>query len=436
MPTRSTEPISYHVSTIGVRAEIVTDAPAVGTPHPVSHAENKHSGEGRRNNNPFPVHLNRRRPPHRRRKPPMRRVRPPVHPSYHSSHKDQTTVPPTTTTMTTTTMITTTTITTTTTTTTTTTPVLNTMEISETLSAEYQTEEDAEFSEEYNNKDINSLGTREDLRSETTHATNDLDSNLALLVTEHDSHVGSSTHNTPSPNEVVTPKIESLPYPTQSTDTVNQIQSTKHRGEITITQILERERNNKNLTGSELEAIKAMKGQEKHLMNIEGTEVSKNEGFTHNSNTHDATRLTTQSKPRPNTQPSLEQNQPTKARTSSSPIFTSNSTRGKTREEVTQTEGKAEAVPETHIFPIMEPVHPWLRQKKQGTGQTTPSRTAHRNRHRNTGQQGEMNPDRHSQPPGAPPMSHWPSHHHTRHYFPLYPSWTGQSSFPHPRHGK
>ncbi|KAM7417130.1 hypothetical protein PAMA_016980 [Pampus argenteus] len=89
------------------------------------------------------------------------------------------------------------------------------------------------------------------------------------------------------------------------------------------------------------------------------------------------------------------------------------------------------AKPEIHSFPIMEPIHPWLHPEQPS------SRTSHTHQDRNTGKQGEVNPGRHSQLPRIPPTSHWPSHHHHHyhHYKPPSPSWPGQRSFPHPRHG-
>ncbi|KAF7649403.1 hypothetical protein LDENG_00141840 [Lucifuga dentata] len=81
----------------------------------------------------------------------------------------------------------------------------------------------------------------------------------------------------------------------------------------------------------------------------------------------------------------------------------------------------------------MEPVHPWIYQYNQRKVQTStpqPSRTG-QNRHGKK----ETERGRFSQPPRVPPTSFGSSRHHQHHYYPLYPSWPGQRSFPHPRQG-
>lgn len=169
-------------------------------------------------------------------------------------------------------------------------------------------------------------------------------------------------------------------------------------------------------------------GQETHTIHLEGTEKSKKEEVTQNNNRQDGIRLTTQNT---NNRPSLEQNIPTQTRASSSKIIISNSTKEKTQvtHKIDKKENKPKAMPETHIFPMMEPVHPWLHHNKQGGGQTTSYRIMHSSRVKGTGRQGEVSPDRHSHPP---PISRWPSHH----YLPLYPTWPGQSSVSQRRQGK
>ncbi|XP_045887669.1 matrix-remodeling-associated protein 5 [Micropterus dolomieu] len=450
-PPRSTEPTPHHISGFTEKAEAITDPPSVGTAQPVDQSENKHSGEGIKNFNLVPGRPNRRRLPYRRRKPPVR-VHPHVHPFNHSSNKPQTTVRPTTTTTPTTTMTTTTTPTTTmttTTTTTTTTPVPTKVENHETLSAEYQTEEDeSEYNTEYDYNDSDSLEAKENLTSETSHTTNDLDSSHTTFPSARE-HVGNSTgrQNLPYPKTTVTPKLDSTPCTNERTveekekDTVNLMKSERQRVEIK-TQI--EENGNKTFAGeSEREVMPAIGRKENHQIDTEGsekdTEKSKKERVTQSNKAQHSIQLTTQNRPRPDTQPSVEQNTPTQARTPSSRVITSHSTRGRTREEVTQKENKEvnkpKAMPEItdHSFPIMEPVHPWLHQNKQGGGQTSTSTMTHTNQNRNTGREDEVNPGRHSQPHRVPPMSHWPSLHH--HHYPHYPSWPSQRSFPHPRQG-
>ncbi|XP_029297607.1 matrix-remodeling-associated protein 5 [Cottoperca gobio] len=432
-PPRNTEPTPNRVGGTAGKAEAVTDPPAVGTPQLVDQSENKHSGEGRRNHNIVPGKSNRRRPPYRRRKPPMVRVRPHGHPFYHSSNKPQTTVPPTTTTT-----PKTSTTTTTTTTTMTTTPVPTTVQNYETSSAEYQTEEDeGAYYEEYNYKDGGSSDTKEDLNSKTPHTTHDLDSSRTTLPSDREKDVGSSP---PNPKMIVTPKLDSTRHPTERIVEENLKESESQRVDIR-TQTEENGRENKDLAGeTEREVITAMEGQGKHKLDSESSEKdadkSVKEWVSQGYNTQDNIQLTTQNRPRPNTRTSPEQNTPTQVRTSSSKVITSHSTRDRTREEVTPKEdkevNKPKAKPEIHMFPIIEPVHPWLHQNKQGGRQTTTSRTTHTNQDRNTGRQGEINPGRHSQPPRIPPTSRWPSHHH---HYPLYPSWSGQRPFSHPRQG-
>lgn len=440
LPPRLMEPT--HISRIREK-EGVTDPHAVGTPQPVNRSENKYFGERRRNNNLVHAQSNRRRLPYRRRKPPMRRVHPQLF--HSSSNKAQTTVQPTTMTTPKTTMTTTTTTPTTTTPTTsmttTTVPVPTTTENQGTLSAEYQTEEnEGEYSEEYNYKDSDSLDAKNKLNIETSHTSYDLDNSLATFKStqEKDPHVGNSSgrHLLPRLNTVVTPKPDGLPGPTQRTFEDNkQINLKEHeRQSINITkQTLEKGRDNTNLKESEQDSIITMKGQEKHTTDTEGTETFQKKGVTHKSNKQDG-KLMIQNRLAPESRISQEHVTPTE--TTSSKIVSSNS-REQTREKVTPKENKelnkSKEVSEAHIFPIMEPVHPWLHQNKQGrTGETTTSRMTYPNPERGTARQGEVNPQR----PRVPPISRWPSHHHHHHYFPLYPSWQGQSSPPYQMHVK
>ncbi|XP_068596907.1 matrix-remodeling-associated protein 5 [Brachionichthys hirsutus] len=92
-------------------------------------------------------------------------------------------------------------------------------------------------------------------------------------------------------------------------------------------------------------------------------------------------------------------------------------------------------VSESHRFPVMEPVHPWLHQNKQGGGQTNSSKMTYTSRDRNTGRHSEVNPERHPSPPSVPAISRWPTHHQQNHYFPIYPSRPSQKASPHLRQG-
>lgn len=436
LPPRLMEPT--HISRISEK-EGVTDPHAVGTPQPVNRTENKYFGERRRNNNLVHAQSNRRRLPYRRRKPPMRRVNPQLF--HSSSNKAQPTVQPTTmttprTTMTTNTTTPTTTTPTTTTTTsmaTTTVPVLTTIENQGTLSAEYHTEEnEGEYSEEYNYKDSESLDANNKLNIETSHTSNDLDNSIATfkLTKEKDQREGnfSGRHLLPRLNAVVTPKQHGLSSPTQRTVEHNkQVNLKEHeRQSINIRkQTLEKGRDNTNLRESEQDSTISMKGQEKHTTDTEGTENFQKKGVTHKSNKQDG-KLMTQNRLGLETGTSLEHT--TSTERTSSKIVSSNS-----RVKENKEQNKSKEVSEAHIFPIMEPVHPWLHQNKQGrTGEATTSRMTYPNPERGTERQGEVNPKR----PGVPPFSRWPSHRHHHHYFPSYPSWQGQSSPPYQMHVK
>lgn len=413
LPPRFTEPTPIS----GIREkEGVPDRNAVGTPQPVSSSENKYFGERRKNNNYVRTQSNRRRLPYRRRKPPMRRVHPQlVHPS---SNKAQTTVQPTTVTTSRTTMTTTTTTPTAATTTSMTTktvPALTTTVNQRTLSADYQTEEN-EYSEKYSYKDSNSLDAKKKLHIETSHTSNDLDNSLTTFKSTKEKypHMGNSSGRNLSPrlNTGVTPKPDGLSGPTQRTvEDSKQVNLKEHeRQSINIRkQTLEKAREKTNLRESEQESVITMKGA---------------------SNQQDG-KLMTQNRLEPETWTSIEHTTTSEARTSSK-IVSSNS-REQTREKEKKELNTSKEVSRAHSFPVMEPVHPWLHQNKQGqTGETTTSRMTYPNRGRGTERQGEVNPQR----PGVPPMSRWPSHHHHHHYFPIYPSWQGQSSPPYQMHVK
>ncbi|XP_040030761.2 matrix-remodeling-associated protein 5 isoform X1 [Gasterosteus aculeatus] len=423
LPPRSTEPSPHRVGGMADTVKAVTDPLAVGNRLTVDQSASKQSIEGKREDILVPGQTNRRRPPYRRRKPKMKTFRPHGHPLYHSSNNHQTTVQPTTITPTTPTTTTTTTTTSTTTTTTTAILVPTTMKNQDILSAEYVKEEDkGEYYEEYENKDSDG-----DLKSETPHAT-DIESRTATSPARK-KDLGSSPLN---PKSIVRSKLDRPPHPNErpveerETDTMKLTESESMK---TIIETDKKGRDNENLGESGMEVIRAMEREENININtkgrLKGTEKYDKDQVTEDYNTGDNIQLTTTIRPKPNTQPSPEENIPIHARTTS----TLNSARSREK-ELKQKEDKDANKPKVktkiHSFQVVEPVHPWLHQLKQGVGQTPASRT---NQDRNTAKQGKVNPGGHSQPPKVPPTSRWPLHHP---YYPLYP---GQSSIPHTRHG-
>lgn len=420
LPPRSTEPSPHRVGGMADTVKAVTDPLAVGNRLTVDQSASKPSIEGKREDILVPGQTNRRRPPYRRRKPKMKTFRPHGHPLYHSSNNHQTTVQPTTITPTTPTTTTTTTTTSTTTTPTTTAILVpTTMKNQDILSAEYVKEEDkGEYYEEYDIKDSDG-----DLKSETPHAT-DIESKTATSPARK-KDLGSSPLN---PKTIVRSKLDRPPHPNErpveerETDTMKLTESESMK---TIIETDKKGRDNENLGESGMEVIRAMEREENININTKGR-LKGIEKYDKDQVTEDHIQLTTTIRPKSNTQPSPEENIPIHARTTS----TSNSARSREK-ELKQREDKDANKPkvktEIHSFQVVEPVHPWLHQLKQGVGQTPASRT---NQDRNTAKQGKVNPGGHSQPPRVPPTSRWPLHHP---YYPLYP---GQSSIPHTRHGK
>lgn len=415
-PPRSTEQTKNSVARITETVAAVTKD-AAGTPKPFNQSENKHYEDRRRNYNLVPGQANRRRLPYRRRRPPMRRLRPHVPPLYNKPNNTQSTIPTLTTTKTTTTA------------TTTTTPALTTVENYETLSAKYQTVEKEVVENIYRVSD--NLDVTENVNSERSYTTNELDKGLVTFhkASGRETDVGdlSDRHHFPSTKTVVAPTVHHMAHPTQSTvkdsDAVKLKISERPSIEtgiqtavkVTDSRVPEGERDQ--------EAVTRVKSAHKHTIEIKSNEESE-------KNIKDDKILTTQN--RSNLQPSEEQNKTTQA-SPFSKITTLNTTQEKTGGETrisNREVNKPKAVSETHIFPIMEPVHPWLHQSNQGGGQTTASVKPHSNRDKNTG---NFNKSVNS---GAPPISRWPSNHHHHHFHPLYPTWPGQRSAPHPRHGK
>lgn len=428
LPPRSTEQTKNSVARITETVAAVT-RDATGTPKPFNQSENKHYEDRRRNYNLAPGHANRRRRPYRRRRPPMRRLRPHVPPLYNKSNNTQSTIPPLTTTMTTTTA------TTRTTAITTTTPALTTVENYETLSAKYQTIEKEVVENNYRVSD--NLDVRENVNSERSYTTNELDKGLVTFhkASGRETDVGdlSDRHHFPSTKTVVAPTVHHMTHPTQSTvkdGNAVKLEISERPNIKTGIQTAVKVTDGPAPAGEGDQEVTRVKGAHEHTIEIKGNEKSEKKVVTQ-KNIKDDKILTTQNTP--NLQPSEEQITPTQARIQFSKITTFNITQEITGGETqisNREVNKPKAVPETHIFPIMEPVHPWLHQSNQGGGQTTASVKPHSNRDKNTG---KFNKSINS---GAPPISRWPLNHHHHHFHPLYPTWPGQSSAPHPRHGK
>lgn len=374
----------------------------IETPQP----DKKHHDDRKRNYNLVPGQTNRRRPPYRRRRPPMRRLRPHVPSLYRKSNNTQSTVLPLPTTKTSTTTIETTI----------TTPAFATVGNDQTSqSAQYQTVE----------KEESHGGSEEHLNSEHSN-TNELDKSLVkfqkAIGKDSDKHIFPTTQT----------KVSDLLYPIKSTvkegDAVNPNITERSRtmngmpiAEKVTEATLESEKNQEAVT---------IKVAHKHTMEIKSTEKLKVKVATQNNVKGDKT-LTTHNKSGPDPQSPVEQNPQTQERTPFSKTginATTEKTGGEShmhdREEI-----KPKAVPETHIFPVMEPVHPWLHHSKEGGGRTMPSGRPHSNGDKSLGKQHKVNS-------GAPPLSRWPSKHHHHNFYPLYPTWPGQSSAPHLRQGK
>lgn len=375
----------------------------IETPQP----DKKHNDDRRRNYNLVPGQTNRRRPPYRRRRPPMRRLRPHVPSLYRISNNTQSTVLPLPTTKTSTTTIETTI----------TTPAFATVGNDQTSpSAKYQTAE----------KEESHGGSEEHLNSEHSN-TNELDKSLIkfqkAIGKDSDKHIFPTTQT----------KVSDLLYP---------IKSTVKEGDAVNPNITERSRTMNGMpiaekvTDATLESEKnqeavTIKVAHEHTMEIKSTEKLKVKVATQNNVKGDKT-LTTHNKSGPSPQSPVEQNPQTQERTPFSKTginATTEKTGGEShihdREEI-----KPKAVPETHIFPVMEPVHPWLHHSKEGGGQTMPSGRPHSNGDKSLGKQHKQVNS------GAPPLSRWPSKHHHHNFYPLYPTWPGQSSAPHLRQGK
>ncbi|XP_074530874.1 matrix-remodeling-associated protein 5 [Halichoeres trimaculatus] len=332
-------------------SQVLENQPTESTPYFAG--ENKNSAEGRRKYNIIPSQANRRRPPYRRRKPPMRRI----HPFHRPPNKPNRTVPPTTTDPPTTTTTTTTTPPTTPPPTTTTTTLPTTTEVYETLSAEYQTEEDEdEYSDEYDYKQSNGLDSGGDLNREITQTSTESVGRPRTVPPEQHSHEGNS-RGKPDPNSVFTPNLDQTPHPTE----------------------------------------RAFKEKERVT----------------ESKTQDWSRLSTQSRTRPKAKPFQEITTSAQTCTSSPMVTTPQSTRGRDVYKPEEKKG-------IHSFPVMEPVHPWLHPNNQGKGIMTSSGTVNQDRNTqsqgkvNSGRHAQLP----SVPPTARWPSYHHQHHYYPFYPP------------------
>lgn len=385
----------------------------------VSELENKHIGEKRSNSFVVPGVSNRRQPFHRRRKPLLRRINQDKNPLHHSFRKTQMSVLTPTTTTTTTTTITTTT----TSATSTTIPTPTTTENPESLSFEYQTEGDYDkYYEEYD-YDSKHLDTTDDMISEILQNTF-LDNSITPfpLVTERNPSIVGQDLSIPPPKR----KSTTLWSTEDLVNSEKSMVESEHDREHTV----QNKNNKKLLVENKRTSLATMEQQEKVT---KSKEKLKKELVTQSYSTQSNIQL--HNRPMPNVQPAPKQISSTHTRT----LSPKDSSSGRTMEEFIQMEDKgvkeSNKKPESHHVLVMEPLHPWLQHTNQG-GQTTNSRVTHTNQDRNTKNLGGMNPSRHLQPPRVPPTSHWSNPHYPPHYYPIYPSWPGQRTFPQPRQGK
>lgn len=344
--------------------------------------------------NLVPGQTNRRRPPYRRRRPPMRRLRPHVPFLYSKSNNTQPTVLPLPTTKTSTTAISTTTET----------PITTQAFASvghdqTSPSVKYQTE-----------KHESNVESEEHVNSERSYNTNELDK--SSITFQNAIGKDSEKRNFPTTQT----KVNDMIYPIHVNPKITESSRTEKVTDTT----LESEKNEKAGT--------TIKTTHDHTIEIKSTEKSK---VQHNGMGEKTS--TTHSNSGPDTQSSVEKNTQTQARTPFPKTGILNPATEKTGGESGVHESleiKPKAVSKAHISPtIMEPVHPWLHHSKDGAEHTKPSGRPHSNGDNSQGKQDKVNS-------GAPPLSRWPSKHHHHNFYPLYPTWPGQSFAPHLQHGK
>ncbi|KAF7227861.1 matrix-remodeling-associated protein 5 isoform X2 [Nothobranchius furzeri] len=390
----STAVTQQHVSE---RVKVVTVPPNVGVNQPVD--ENKHVGDGRRNSGFVPGMFNRRRPFYRHRKPPMRKAHPPINPFQ---------------------QITTPTTTTTTTTTTTAIPILTTAS----NLAKYEMENEHDKFEDYDYKKGIGLDSTGDLISGPPRNTN-LGSTITPfpMVTERDPFIGEQ--HLPNPKTTYTPKMQS-PNLIRAEDLLN-VNKYETKTKEVREETAENGSNGRKPVGENSRKQVSTKSKQGKLT-VDKVKP-KVELVTKSYNTQYKTQV-----PVHNIEHSPNQVIPIHSRT----LSTKNVSTNRTMEEVRQKENKGAPKPtrkpEIHSFPLVEPLHPWLHPIYDRSEQTTSSRITQTNQDRNAGQEGEVNPDRHSQLPRVPPTSHWSARQHLYHH-PIFPSWTGQKSISQPRQG-
>ena len=363
---------------------------------------------------------NRRRPPYRHRNPPMRRPPPQLNPSHRTVSNPPTTVTQATTTTTT---ATTTTVPTTTTTATTTNKRTSMGRNDQTEDEEDYDEavydyEDSDYSDE---KEIDTISTSPGLIKTTTPKK------------EADMKVLSSSSRYPlqDPKTIPEPKPDNVPRPTEM---------------MVANRNTDAEANRKHEEDTIQEEFKPTEDKESQKTRIEEENKAKEkanpnrvlQGHHTQATVHQTnhSRPTSQSKPH---SPSRE-NDPTVLHTG----------RETTREDPRhRTEGGRSETSQTkpsRVFPVSDPVHPWLQQPNQ---QQFPTSFED---HNSNGKQSKENVPKEggrveaksegqgktnkAPPPRNPPSPNWPSlHHHQQHHHVLHPSGTGQRFSPRPRKG-
>lgn len=385
-PTKRTETTLHHSGGLREKSDATTAAPPVEYPRQFEKMHTKPFKESQRNY--VPGRSNRRRPPFRRRKLPMRRVHPHLKPINHLLNNILTTVTPPTTTTTTPTNSTMTT---------TTQPAPN---------ADYKKEKkESQYYEGFDYKEV-------EPNTEDIDSSHFLDSFTTFPPTpENDPFIIINS----------TSQRHNLSIPVMEID----ITTDSVKGKI-----VHNEKDSKNqlvLVGQTME-------RERHTENFRQDWVTQTTSTQHSI-------LLSQNISKSNNDNLIKQYSLNNEGNPSSKVITSQSGRSRTREEIIQKENKEEDKtrrnPDIHSFPIEEPVHPWLHQHNQGSGQTTSSQMSETHPDRKPGRHGENNlvwpfllPHI---PPTTPQLPPSKNHHH---HYPFNLPWPDQRSFPHPRQGK
>ncbi|XP_061542245.1 LOW QUALITY PROTEIN: matrix-remodeling-associated protein 5 [Phycodurus eques] len=357
-----------------------------------------------------PGHANRRRLPFRRRKPPIRRIHPDLKSFLNSSNMLKSTVPPPTATL----------ITTTTTNSSCTTPGKTN------VTSYYQTKNVGG-----SNKDTGNMDERKESNSETHQTVQDLDSSHTDFQSagDKDAELEISPHIfiLPHAKTIILPKVEVISLPTEMT-LVETDQESANK------QISTGKKKEKDVMERRL--ITIIRGQETQTMNTDleiVRESFKNELVTqsyimwHNI-------LSTSQTPKPNTQPSRDQNSPTQAKVSPSKVTfkTSHLSEEYTKKDNVNKENKevnkGKAKPKNPDAPAVS-IHPLL---SQGRDQPNSAQVPQIHQDRNPEKLGDVDFRRPPLAPHIPPISHRPSN---RHHYPIYPPWHAQQSFLPPKQG-